>query len=76
MGDGSCPFKFNFDPSTFKIGDVVSYRVTGTLEGMPFVGTLAEVHEDHVVILPDPQRPELRYVGTREDRPVVNESAI
>jgi len=44
MGDGSCPFEFNFDPATFKVGDVVSYRVTGSLEGMPFVGTLLEVH--------------------------------
>lgn len=76
MGDGSCPFEFNFDPATFKPGDVVSYRVTGTLEGMPFVGTLVEVHEDHVIILPDPQNPDLRYTGTREDRPVVDESQL
>ncbi len=76
MADGSCPFEFNFDPSSFKVGDVVSYRVTGTLEGMPFVGTLAEVHEGHVVILPDEQQPDLRYVATREARPVVDESAI
>jgi hypothetical protein len=26
MGDGSCPFEFNFDPATFKVGDMVSYR--------------------------------------------------
>lgn len=76
MGDGSCPFEFNFDPASFKVGDVVSYRVTGTLEGMPFVGTLAEVYDDHVVILPDPQKPSLRYRATREDRPVVDESEV
>ena len=36
----ACPFEFNFDPATFKVGDTVSYRVTGSLEGFPFVGTL------------------------------------
>ncbi len=46
-----CPFQFNFDEKTFKPGDMVSYRVTGSLEGFPFVGTLAEVHADHVIIL-------------------------
>ena len=25
MGDGSCPFEFNFEPATFKVGDIVSY---------------------------------------------------
>ncbi|WP_421854158.1 hypothetical protein [Novosphingobium sp.] len=76
MGDGSCPFEFNFDPATFKVGDVVSYRVTGSLEGMPFVGTLLEVHEDHVVISPGESEPNARYRGTREDRPVVEISEI
>lgn len=76
MGDGSCPFEFNFDPATFKIGDVVSYRVTGSLEGFPFVGTLLEVHEDHVIISADPNDPTSRMRGTREDRPVVQESEI
>jgi hypothetical protein len=39
MGEGgdNCPFEFNFDETTFKVGDVVSYRVTGSLEGFPFV---------------------------------------
>ena len=27
----ACPFEFNFDPATFKAGDTVSYRVTGSL---------------------------------------------
>ncbi|MEO0033322.1 MAG: hypothetical protein RIS94_3080 [Pseudomonadota bacterium] len=76
MGDGSCPFEFNFDPATFKVGDMVSYRVTGSLEGMPFVGTLLEVHDDHVVISPGESDPEARYRATRESRPVVDESEI
>lgn len=76
MGDGNCPFEFNFDPATFKVGDTVSYRVTGSLSDWPFVGTLVEVHEDHVVIGADPLKPELRYRGTRESRPLVDESEI
>jgi len=76
LGDGSCPFEFNFDPATFKVGDYVSYRVTGSLEGMPFVGTLLEVHDDHVVISPGESEPDARYRGTREDRPVVDISEI
>ena len=52
MGEGgeACPFVFNFDEATFKVGDVVSYQVTGSLKGFPFVGTLTEVHEDYVLI--------------------------
>jgi len=76
MGDGDCPFEFNFDPATFEVGDVVSYRVTGTLEGFPFVGTLVEVHEDHVIISADPNDPTSHMRGTRESRPVVEESEI
>ena len=76
MVDGSCPFEFNFDPTTFKVGDMVSYRVTGSLEGMPFVGTLLEVHDDHVVISPGESDPDSRYRATREDRPVVDISEI
>ncbi len=78
MGSGGddCPFEFNFDPASFKVGDVVSYRVTGSLDGFPFVGTLAEVHDDYVVILPDANDPKTRYRGTRIDRPVVDESEI
>lgn len=75
MGE-SCPFEFNFEPATFKIGDVVSYRVTGSLEGFPFAGTLLEVHDDHVIISADPNDPESRMRGTRESRPVVNEAEI
>jgi hypothetical protein len=71
-----CPFEFNFDPASFKVGDTVSYRVTGSLEGFPFVGTLLEVHEDHVVIAGDVNDPDTKYRGTRESRPVVENSEI
>lgn len=72
----ACPFEFNFDPATFKAGDLVSYRVTGSLEGFPFVGTLVEVHADHVIIAGDENAPDARYRGTRESRPVVDYSEI
>ena len=76
-GEGEdCPFAFNFDPATFKVGDTVSYRVTGSFAGFPFVGTLVEVHDDYVVINPGPTEPDARYKGTREDRPVVEECEI
>lgn len=76
MGGDDCPFEFNFDPVTFKVGDTVSYRVTGSLADFPFVGTLLEVHEDHVVISADANDPASRMRGTRESRPVVEESEI
>jgi hypothetical protein len=75
-GGDNCPFDFNFDPATFKVGDVVSYRVTGDLADWPFVGTLLEVHDDHVVIAGDTQDPTVRYRGTRESRPIVDHSEI
>jgi hypothetical protein len=74
--DESCPFEFNFDPATFKVGDTVSYRVTGSLADFPFVGTLLEVHDDHVVIAGDPNDPKSRMRGTRESRPIVQEADI
>ncbi|BEV02037.1 hypothetical protein [Novosphingobium olei] len=77
MGEGECPFEFNFDAATFKVGDVVSYRIGGgSLDGMPFVGTLLEVHDDHVVISGDANDPLVRYRGTRESRPVVSEDQV
>ncbi len=78
MGEGDCPFAFNFDPASFKVGDTVSYRVVGsaTLADWPFAGELLEVHEDYVVIAGDPMDPSVRYRGTREDRPVVDYSEI
>jgi hypothetical protein len=72
----ACPFEFNFDAATFKVGDTVSYRVTGSLEGFPFVGTLVEVHEEYVVIAGDPNDPEAKYRGTRESRPLVDYAEI
>lgn len=76
MGDGSCPFEFNFDPATFKVGDTVSYRVTGSLSDFPFVGVLLEVHEDHVVLTSEPDNPKSRMRATRESRPVVAEADV
>ena len=78
MGEAgeACPFEFNFDSATFKVGDTVSYRVTGSLEGFPFVGTLLEVHGDFVVIAGDPTDPEAKYRGTRESRPLVDYAEI
>jgi hypothetical protein len=43
---------------------------------MPFVGTLVEVHEDHVVIAGDANDPSCRYRGTRESRPQVDHAEI
>lgn len=78
MGEAgeSCPFEFNFDPATFKVGDLVSYRVTGSMQGFPFVGTLLEVYEDYVVICGTPDDPNSRMRGTRESRPVVAEADV
>ncbi len=74
--DEACPFEFNFDETTFKPGDTVSYRVNGSLEGFPFVGTLVEVHDDYVLIKGDPNEPDKLYRGTRESRPMVDYSEI
>ena len=69
----TCPFEFNFDPASFKVGDEVSYRVPEAFGDMPFVGQLLEVHDDHVMISPnDPADPDRRMRGTRESRPVVS----
>ena len=69
----ACPFDFNFDAPTFKVGDSVSYRVPESFADMPFVGTLVEVGDDYVVISPDdPTDPDRRMRGTRESRPVVS----
>lgn len=76
MGQGDCPFEFNTDPATFKVGDQVSYRVMGSLAGMPFAGELLEVHEDYVVLTSNPDDPASRMRATRESRPVVREEDI
>ena len=75
-GEEQCPFEFNFDEKTFKPGDMISYRVTGSLSEMPFVGVLLEVHEDHVILAHDNgSRPPtgLPMRGTRDSRPLVQE---
>lgn len=71
--DESCPFEFNFDPDTFKVGDTVSYRVPEEFDDMPFAGVLLAVEADHVLISPnDPNDPDRKMRGTRESRPVVS----
>lgn len=74
MGEGgeNCPWEFNFDEGSFKVGDTVSYRVTGSLADFPFVGTLVEVYTDHVLIAGDANDPSVLYRGTRESRPLVD----
>ena len=74
-GGEDCPFAFNFDEATFKPGDTVSYKVS-SMEDWQFVGTLLEVHADHVIISPGPAEPEARYRGTRESRPMVDGSEV
>jgi len=76
MGGDNCPFEFNFDPATFKVGDTVSYRVLGSLSGFPFVGTIHAVFDDHIEIVADPAKPEDAMRATRESRPVVAEADI
>ena len=73
MQQEKCPFAFNFDPATFQVGDVVSYRIPEEFADMPFVGTLLAVEADWVLISSnDPSEPERRMRGTRESRPVVS----
>jgi hypothetical protein len=68
----SCPFEFNFDPVSFKVGDMVSYRVPDALGDFPFVGTILAVFDDYIEISPnDPKEPDKRMRGTRESRPNV-----
>jgi hypothetical protein len=69
----ACPFEFNFDPTTFKVGDTISYRVPDSLGDFPFVGTILAVYEDYIEISPgDPTTPDKRMRGTRERNPVVS----
>lgn len=71
--DEACPFEFNFDPATFKVGDTVSYRCPEAFQDFPFMGTLVEVGEDYVIVTSDPSDPEGRLRATRESRPVVHD---
>jgi len=43
---------------------------------MPFVGTLLEVHEDHVLLTSDESDPDSTYRASRESRPLVDGSQI
>ncbi len=71
----SCPFEFNFDSATFKVGDLVSYRVPDSLGNFPFVGTILAVFDDYIEISPnDPREPDKRMRATRDSRPVVASS--
>jgi hypothetical protein len=70
-GDGKCPFEFNFDPDTFKVGDTVSYRVP-KLGDFPFAAQIVAVHADSIVIV-DPGEPCKQLRATRESRPVVSD---
>lgn len=74
-GGDACPFEFNFDPATFKPGDMVSYRVPEAFPDFPFVGTILTVHDDYIEISPnDPTTPDKRMRGTRESRPIVSQA--
>lgn len=68
----ACPFQFNFDPVNFKIGDIVSFRIPERFGEMPFVGTLIEVQECHV-LLATLDEPLHAMRASRESRPVVSE---
>ena len=67
-----CPFDFNFDPVSFKPGDVVSYRVTERFGDFPFVGTVVAVHDEYIEITAnDPTEPDRIMRATRTSRPKV-----
>jgi len=69
----ACPFVFNFDSATFKVGDMVSYRVSERFGDMPFVGKLLAVAADHVLISPnDLSDPDRKIRGTRGSGPEVS----
>ncbi len=70
-GGDKCPFKFNFDPASFKVGDTVSYRVP-KLGDFPFAAQIVAVHADHIDIV-DPGEPGKIMQATLESRPVVSD---
>lgn len=71
MGSGDCPYKFNFDPETFSVGDTVSYRVP-SLGEFPFAAEIKAVHADYIEIA-DYGEPDKIIRATRESRPVVSD---
>ena len=72
MGDGDCPYQFNFDPDTFKVGDTVSYRVP-SLGEFPFAAEIKAVHDDYIEIA-DYGEPDKIVRATRESRPIVSDA--
>ena len=70
--DGKCPFEFNFDPSTFKVGDTVSYRVP-SLGDFPVAAVSKAVHEGYIEIADRGERDKC-VRATRESRPVVSDA--
>ena len=72
MGSGECPYKFNFDPETFKVGDTVSYKVP-SLDEFPFAAEIKAVYDDYIEIA-DYGAPEKIIRATRESRPVVSDA--
>ena len=66
-----CPFQFNFDPATFKVGDTVSYRVP-SLGDFPFAAVIKAVYPSHIEIA-DAGEPGRTMKATRESRPVVSD---
>jgi hypothetical protein len=74
MTDESCPFEFNFDPATFKVGDTVSYRDPKFM-GMPFVAKIKTVYEDRLELV-DESEPDRTLLATRASRPVVTREKV
>jgi len=70
--DGKCPFEFNYDPETFKVGDTVSFRVP-SLGDFPFPAEIKAVHEDYIEIA-SASEPDKWMRATRESRPVVSDA--
>jgi hypothetical protein len=76
MGEGQCPFDFNMDPATFKVGDLVSYRIPGKFDDFPFMGSIVAVHDSWIEITSDPNDPDGVMRATRESRPIVHDSQV
>jgi hypothetical protein len=73
MQQEACPFEFNFDPATFKVGDTVSYRVP-QLGDFPFMANITAVFDDYIEIV-NPAEPDKVLKASRASRPVVSDEA-
>lgn len=71
MDGDKCPFSFNLDPTTFKVGDTVSYRVP-KLGDFPFAAQIVAVYDDRIDIV-NPAEPDKILHASRESRPVVSD---